>query len=190
MKNRSKTTTTTLIATMAVIVVAASLPFTGGCETEAQTGSLKGAGIGAIAGQLIGGDSKATMIGAAIGTGAGYLIGNAKDKEHAEEINQKGGSHNEVGPFGGTRWTVKSILPRDAVKPYQSKVVEFKPDGHIVTTTTKPDGSVEASTERYRVVGNTLILNDDGFLINTHYELSRGKLTLSAEKWTAVLEKL
>jgi hypothetical protein len=55
----------------------------GGCATDAQTGSLAGAGIGALAGQAIGGDTGATLIGAGIGAAAGYMIGNEKDKQEA-----------------------------------------------------------------------------------------------------------
>jgi outer membrane lipoprotein SlyB len=51
-----------------------------GCATEARTGGLAGAGIGALAGQAIGHDTESTLIGAAIGGAAGYIIGNERDK--------------------------------------------------------------------------------------------------------------
>ena len=54
----------------------------GGCN-DAQAGALLGAGIGALAGQAIGHDTEATLIGVAIGTGVGYVIGNESDKERA-----------------------------------------------------------------------------------------------------------
>ncbi len=50
-----------------------------GCN-DAQAGALLGAGLGALAGQAIGHDTKATLIGVAVGTGAGYIIGNESDK--------------------------------------------------------------------------------------------------------------
>ena len=50
-----------------------------GCN-DAQSGALLGAGIGALAGQAIGGDTKSTLIGTAVGGGAGYVIGNESDK--------------------------------------------------------------------------------------------------------------
>ena len=50
-----------------------------GCN-DAQSGSLLGAGIGALAGQAIGGDTEATLIGAGVGAGAGYIVGNESDK--------------------------------------------------------------------------------------------------------------
>ena len=58
----------------------------GGCN-DAQAGALLGAGIGALAGQAIGQDTEATLIGVAIGTGAGYIIGNESDKEKAARSN-------------------------------------------------------------------------------------------------------
>lgn len=53
----------------------------GGCQTDAQTGTLLGAGIGALAGQAIGHDTGATVLGTAIGASLGYMIGNESDKQ-------------------------------------------------------------------------------------------------------------
>ncbi len=53
----------------------------GGCQTDAQTGSLFGAGLGALAGQAIGHDTGATLLGTAIGASVGYVIGNESDKQ-------------------------------------------------------------------------------------------------------------
>ena len=69
----SSARTTTLGAAFAVIVALS------GC-TKAQQGSMMGAGVGALAGQAIGGDTKATLIGAGVGAMAGYVIGNEQDK--------------------------------------------------------------------------------------------------------------
>jgi outer membrane lipoprotein SlyB len=49
---------------------------------------LLGAGIGALAGQAIGGDTEATLIGTAVGAGAGYIIGNESDKTKAQQQGQ------------------------------------------------------------------------------------------------------
>ncbi|MEX0281639.1 MAG: OmpA family protein [Arenibacterium sp.] len=48
------------------------------------TGMLVGAGLGALAGQLVGGDTEATLIGAAVGGATGGLIGNQLDKQEAD----------------------------------------------------------------------------------------------------------
>ncbi len=55
-----------------------------GCN-DAQAGALLGAGIGALAGQAIGGDTEATVIGTAVGAGAGYIIGNESDKAKRQQ---------------------------------------------------------------------------------------------------------
>lgn len=64
------------------VVLAASGLGVAGCASDAQTGALVGAGLGALAGQAIGGDTQGTLIGAAVGGGAGYLLGNEQDKKH------------------------------------------------------------------------------------------------------------
>jgi len=52
----------------------------GGCETGGQTGALAGAGVGALAGQVIGGNTEATLIGAGVGALSGYVIGDQVEK--------------------------------------------------------------------------------------------------------------
>ena len=177
-----------------VIIVLLGAIFTSGCRTRAQSGALVGSGIGALAGAAIGGDTEAALIGTAVGSGLGYIIGNEQDKKHAKEINRsqdaKTPTHNEVGALGGSRWKLVSLNPRDAAPPYVSKIVDFKPNGRIITTTTKPDGKVEVFDESYRVAGNTLIINKPGYIINARFDLFGDQLTISAEKFSAVLKGL
>ncbi len=63
---------------------------TTGCGNDANTGALLGAGAGALGGQVLGGDTKSTLIGTAIGAGAGYLLGNQSQqkKETQAELGQ------------------------------------------------------------------------------------------------------
>ena len=89
------------------VYVCATIITIGGCQTRTQTGTLAGAGIGAMAGQLIGGDTKATLIGAGIGTGVGYLIGNAQDKKAAKAYDT-----SQATPLTGTSWKVVSLVKR------------------------------------------------------------------------------
>jgi hypothetical protein len=70
-----------LAAAAAVLGVSSFLT---GCN-DAQSGALIGAGIGALAGQAIGGDTEATVIGTAVGAGAGYVIGNESDKAKQQQ---------------------------------------------------------------------------------------------------------
>ena len=66
-----------------------------GCKNDAQTGTLIGAGVGALAGQAIGGNTAGTLIGAGIGAGAGYAIGNEQDKAKAQERERARGAQDE-----------------------------------------------------------------------------------------------
>ncbi len=47
-----------------------------------QAGAVIGAGMGALIGQAIGGNSESTLIGLAAGTILGALVGNAKDQDY------------------------------------------------------------------------------------------------------------
>ncbi len=183
--------------TLALLLLVVPVSFIStGCESGGQTGALAGAGIGALAGQAIGGDTGSTLVGAAVGTGIGYIIGNEKDKKHAREMDQQSSRpaqlpiHKEVGSLGGTRWAIVDLNPKDIVPEYASKIVEFRSNGRVITTTTTADGSVEVSDETYRVTGSTLIINRPGFLINARFSIDGDQLVVSAEEFSAVLERL
>ncbi len=70
-----------LLVGMVAVLAWMALP---ACQNDAQTGALIGVGIGALAGQAIGGDTAGTLIGAAAGGGLGYIIGNESDKAKQE----------------------------------------------------------------------------------------------------------
>jgi len=70
-----------LVLISMAVAVGLGLAFVAGCESDAQTGALLGTGVGALAGQAIGGDTESTLIGAAVGGGAGYMIGSERDKK-------------------------------------------------------------------------------------------------------------
>lgn len=60
-----------------------------GCQTTAaQDGALGGAAVGAIAGQLIGGDTESTLIGAGAGALGGALFNDYRVKEKEKTYNQ------------------------------------------------------------------------------------------------------
>ena len=94
------------------------------------------------------------------------------------------------GGAGGSRWQLVSLSPRDYVPPYTSKIIEFRPYGRVISTTTKPDGTVEVMDETYRVVGDTLIVNKPGYIINARYRVEGDQLIVSAEEFSAVLQRL
>jgi outer membrane lipoprotein SlyB len=70
-----------IITILLLFAVSLGMVFIAGCESDAQTGALIGAGVGALAGQAIGGDTEGTLIGAGVGAAGGYMIGNEQDKK-------------------------------------------------------------------------------------------------------------
>jgi uncharacterized protein YcfJ len=51
-----------------------------------QRGAAIGAGVGALAGQMIGRNTKSTLIGAGVGTLLGAIVGNAVDQERQAAV--------------------------------------------------------------------------------------------------------
>lgn len=78
----------------------------------------------------------------------------------------------------------------DNAKPYESIIVEFRHDGRVITTKTESGGTVTRHDERYRVVGNTLIVNKPGYLINARFRIDGNDLIIDAEQVRAVLTRL
>jgi hypothetical protein len=150
----------------------------GGCGSSKTAGGPEAAEVGGLLGPAEGGPQNA-MHAAAVGSGVGYVIGDKEDEAKAKEMTAKGKTA-EVAPLGGSRWTLVTLNTRMSVAPYVSKVIEFRPDAHVITTTTRPDGSVVVFDEAYRVVGTTLIVNKPGYLINARYRFEGDRMILVA----------
>jgi hypothetical protein len=56
-----------------------------GCDSAGKSGTLIGAGGGALAGQAIGHNTTGTLIGAGVGAIGGYIVGNEMDKSNAQK---------------------------------------------------------------------------------------------------------
>ena len=181
---------------LAAILIAA---MTGGAAAqEQQTSSKKksmlwGAGLGAVAGGIIGGHGSSALIGAAVGTGVGYVVGNEQDKKKAQQMSeqskQNNYSHTETGPFAGTSWRLQDWSPKSGKEDFKAKTFAFGKNGSVKTTTTYKDGRSESYTENYRVVDNTLIVNKGDYLVNYKYTLKGDLLTVDAEKVRAILKR-
>jgi hypothetical protein len=171
----------TLYAGIAALTIAIT-----GCATQGGTGAAVGTGIGALAGQLIGGDTEATLIGSAVGAGIGYLIGNERDKENAARMR----ASEVTGGLAGTRWEVVDWSPRDSSSDFASKIVEFRPDGQVVTTTTYRGGQSRVESENYRVAGDTLIVNRPGYVVNYRFAISGNQMTVNANRVRATLRRV
>lgn len=82
------------------------------CANKAQTGTAGGAAAGAIAGQAIGHNTEATLIGAAAGTMLGAIVGKEMDKYDREQLNhnyERGISNQRsswVNPDTGNQYSV------------------------------------------------------------------------------------
>jgi len=174
-------------AAATAVVMSIMLAVNSGCATKKQTGALTGAGVGALLGQAIGGNTAGTLIGAGVGTGVGYLIGNEMDKKDAKS--RETVTAQETAPLANTTWQLVSIVP-DPKKNVKSLVIHFKPDGTTVTTRTYMDNSVKTATERYRVVGETLIINQDDYVINARFSIKGDQLVANTDKYSVVLRRV
>ena len=67
------------------LTVVAVIGVSVGCANKTQDGALLGAGIGALAGQAIGGNTGGTLLGAAAGAIVGGAIGNNEDEKDKQE---------------------------------------------------------------------------------------------------------
>jgi hypothetical protein len=172
------------IVSVAIVFAAVS-----GCASmdKAQTGSLAGAGMGALIGQAIGGDTTATLIGTGVGLGLGYLIGNEMDKDDARK--RQAVREDETRLLANTTWKVTSINPKPK-KPYASIVTTFSQNGSVTTTTTYPDGTVKRDVESYRIVGSTLIINKTDYVINSRFRIDGNMMYLDTGEHSVVMERL
>jgi len=172
------------------LVVCLSLALGAGCATQGQTGALTGAGAGALIGGLAnmhGSWGASALLGAGIGGGVGYLIGNEEDKKDAAR--RQAVTSEETRPLAGTTWQVIRIVPKPE-RSYKSIVSHFRHDGTVVTTKTNMDGRIERTTERYRIVGSTLILSQPDYVVNATFSFEGDKLIIDYGNGSTVLQRV
>jgi hypothetical protein len=159
----------------------------GGCATRGGTGALAGGGMGALIGQAIGRNTAGTLIGAGVGTGLGYIIGNEMDKRETRQRTIE--RSEEVQPLAGTSWQLISVNP-EPVNRFKSLVMTFRADGTLLTQETGENGQVRNSIERYRILGDTLIINQPNYVINARYEIKNSQLVLIDQNFRSVLQRI
>ena len=71
----------TLIAVMVLVIALSACASIPKDRYNTQNGAVIGAGVGAIGGQIIGGNTTGTLIGAAVGTLLGGIVGNSVDQK-------------------------------------------------------------------------------------------------------------
>lgn len=100
---------------LACVVLAAGAMSLCGCQTSAQTGSLVGAGLGGLAGAIIGHNNNGhrnagALIGTGVGALAGYAVGNELDKQQ-RGTHYQGDPQYEPGAYGSGRGRSRSYDP-------------------------------------------------------------------------------
>jgi hypothetical protein len=176
---------------LARLVMLLSLVAAAGCETSAGTGALVGTGVGAMMGRAAGRSPGAMLVGAGVGAMGGYLIGNAADRSRAEaEYRSHQINPAELQPLMGSTWSLTSTTPESARPPHASVIIDFRSDGILRTTRTNADGRIEIDDEFYRIVNNTLIVNDRDYIINGPFIMQPRTLTFVVgnvtSQWTRV----
>lgn len=186
------------LVSMCILLLSAGLLITG-CNGNGDgglfgmgrggTGAAVGGGLGALAGQAIGGDTKSTLIGAGIGAGAGYLIGSRTGGDDGEDGAVEEYDYTTPTVLTGTKWEVED-LDMDNPPDYERMTIEFTESGKMVTRTYKRDGTVDVDSENYRIIGDKLVVNKPGYVVNFDYELDGDDLELKAENWEAELDRI
>lgn len=165
---------------------------TSGCATRPQIKDQ--IGIGAIAAEHVGKTRQMIEIRPGAGQGIGYLIADEADRAHAQALTKStvrnNYSHGELGALTNTRWRVRSFTPAQAGGANLDMTVTFRPSGHVVTRTTMPDSTTRLVTERYRVVGDTLIINNNDYVLNAQFRVRGETLTIGAGGFLGVLERI
>ena len=72
---------------------------------------------------------------------------------------------------------------------HKSYIAYFRPDGMVVMTKTF-DGRVERDTERYRIVGETLIINKQDYIINAPFKIDGRQLFMDTGKRSVVFQRV
>src|SRR5262245_45197857 len=107
-----------------LLAISCLASFIVGSETNRDTGTIAGAGAGALTGQAIGRNTTGTLIGAGVGAAAGYLIGNEMDRRQARDRRREAAPPIELQPLAGTTWTLAGITPESA-RTFSSMVIDF-----------------------------------------------------------------
>ena len=177
---------------IAVLLIAAVGGSAGAQTSGKKKGTLWGAGLGAVTGGIIGGHGSDALIGAAVGAGIGYIVGNESDQKKAQEMSaqSKNNAHNETGPFAGTTWRLQDWSPKSGKEQFKSKTFAFGKDGWLTTSTTHKDGRKATERENYRVVGDTLIVNKDDYLVNCKFVIQGDQLTVDTSKLRAIFKRI
>jgi len=174
------------------LILLVAIVFITGCSNRAHIGDRPG--IGAITAQNLGSSRAIAEFGPNVGKGIGYLVADETDREHASSLSDRtratNYSHKELGALTNTRWDARELSPDGAAPRNLGMTVTFRPSGHVVTRTIMPDSTTRLVTERYRIVGDTLILNGDDYVVNADFRIVGETLTISCGRFRGVFERV
>jgi hypothetical protein len=180
-------------------------------STRATQGGSTGAGIGALASGLLGGNM---VTGALIGGGIGYIAGNEADKRDAEDLARQRQAaleqsritdnastavvvpKQDQNPLTGSTWQVLSIDPDDKIPPFSGMVVTFATNSRVTTLTAWADGEVETTAENYRVVDDILVFSgrdpDTGedYAVTMKFSVESGQMLATSQDLRIVLREV
>jgi lipopolysaccharide export LptBFGC system permease protein LptF len=180
-------------------------------STKATQGGSTGAGIGALASGLLGGNM---VTGALIGGGIGYIAGNEADKRDAENLAQQRQAalersritdntstavvvpRQDQNSLTGSTWQVLSINPDDEIPAFSGMVVTFATNSRVTTLTAWADGKVETTAENYRVVDDILVFSgrdpDTGedYAVTMTFSIENGQMLVVAQDLKIVLREV
>jgi hypothetical protein len=94
----------------------------------------------------------------------------------------------QLGPFPNTKWKITSIVPKPA-KAFKSISLSFQPDGNLLETTEYPDGKIETSTNKYSVLGATLLISKPGNNTNMRYRIDGKTMLVDTGVYSIILEQ-
>lgn len=158
------------------------------CSSPGGRGATTGLGIGTLIGGLAG-NREGALIGAGVGAGVGFLIGDATDQSRVEDLDEAPAA--DLEPLAGTEWRLQK-LEADEPHDLADMTATFLRDGTVRTTKTMLDGRQETTIERYRIVGDTLIVNRDDYLMNMPFSRTDDRLSIEKEdgRWVATLARV
>ena len=203
---RREGTPACLIALLAVVAVGAA-----GCgTTQAQKKGSAGAAIGAGVGGILCGSS-CMLAGGLIGGGAGYLAGDAEDRKLAEQQAARERAAIEKArvtedpstadrpaagnPLVGSTWRVISRTDENDPFEFSAMVVTFQTNSRLTTLLVLPDGKTQSYVEKYRIVGDTVIIwgsydSGEPYVFEGTFSIANGKMVVATPGNRTVLEEV
>lgn len=159
------------IGLVAITVALAGCTYNNGARNQPGTGAVVGGLTGAAAGQIIGGDTKSTVIGGVIGAAVGGAIGTqmaAQERELRQSLAGTGAGVTNTGS------QLRIILPESVTFPTASSTVD---SGFLPALRSVSDSLRRHPSSTVRVVGHTDNVGSQAF----NYQLSADRAMAVAQ---------